>query len=93
MSSTRPGTKPTRNTLSFSPKQSAERIGCSYWRALYMIRTGELPSIVIGKRRRVPRAAIEALLASAGSPRQPQRVRRIPDQIPDGKMAAAGPDN
>ena len=48
-------------------EQAAEYLGISRPTAYEAVHTGELPHIRIGRRILVPRAALEKLLANAGS--------------------------
>ncbi len=40
------------------------QIGCSHGKAYAMLREGEIPSMKIGKLRRIPQDAIDAYLAA-----------------------------
>jgi excisionase family DNA binding protein len=59
-------TDPERQTLTV--EEAARALGCGRNAAYQGVRRGEIPSIRIGKRLLVPRAALERLLAEpAGS--------------------------
>lgn len=50
-------------TMTLSVREAGRELGVSRSRAYELIRAGELPSIKIGRSRRVPRSAIEAYIA------------------------------
>jgi excisionase family DNA binding protein len=58
--STKPGEAPCST---YTVDQAAKILGISRWAAYQAAREGELPTIRIGKRLIVPRAALERMLA------------------------------
>lgn len=52
--------------LTYSVEEAGELIGVSRNNAYNLAKTGSLPTIKMGKRLLVPKAALEKLLASAG---------------------------
>ncbi len=55
--------------LVYTVEEAGRLLGVSRTTAYECVRTGQLPSVRLGRRIVVPRAAIEALLAGAGSDR------------------------
>lgn len=51
--------------LGYSPAEFAAAFGCTRQHVQNLIARGELPSIKLGRLRRIPRAAVEALLEEA----------------------------
>jgi excisionase family DNA binding protein len=55
--------------LTYTIPEVAELLGISRSTAYACVRRGEIPALVLGTRRVVPRAGLEALLANAGATR------------------------
>ncbi|MCC5954173.1 MAG: helix-turn-helix domain-containing protein [Acidimicrobiia bacterium] len=53
----------TVDRLAYSPAEAAQALGCTRQHIYNMLTRGELHSIKLGKRRFIPRAGLEALLA------------------------------
>lgn len=54
--------------LTYTILEVAELLGISRSTAYECVRRGEIPALALDTRRVVPRAALEALLAAAGTP-------------------------
>jgi excisionase family DNA binding protein len=54
--------------LTHTVEEAGKLLGLSRNSAYALARTGELPTVRLGKRLLVPKAALERLLASAGAP-------------------------
>ncbi len=55
------------NKLDMSIQECANLLGIGRTSAYEAIRRGDIPSVKIGRRRLVPRVALERLLAEAGT--------------------------
>ena len=64
--------------LAYSVEEAAELLGISKTSAYQAAQRGELPSVIIGRRRLVPRAALDRLLAGDVSLPGATRGRRTP---------------
>lgn len=51
--------------LGYSPSEFAAAFGCTRQHVQNLIARGELPSIKLGRLRRIPRATVDALLEEA----------------------------
>ncbi len=72
------GASPTPGTVerqAYSVEEVAAALGISRTSAYLAAQRGELPSVIIGRRRVVPKAALERLLAG-DTPRPATRVPR-----------------
>jgi excisionase family DNA binding protein len=54
--------------LGYSPSEFAAAFGCTRQHVQNLIARGEIPSIKLGRLRRIPRAAVEALLSEDAAP-------------------------
>lgn len=57
----------TNNRLTLTPKEACKLLGLSRGLMYEAIRTGQIPSIRIGRRILIPRAALERLLENPKS--------------------------
>jgi excisionase family DNA binding protein len=59
---------PTADTerLGYSPAEFAAAFGCTRQHVMNLIARGELPSIKLGRLRRIPAPVVDALLSDAG---------------------------
>jgi excisionase family DNA binding protein len=53
--------------LAYSPAEFAAAVGCSRQHVQNLIARGELRSVKLGRKRLIPRAAVDALLEESGS--------------------------
>jgi excisionase family DNA binding protein len=53
--------------LAFGVQEAADALGVSRELVKHMIRTGELPSVKLGRRRLISRKALERFLAGGGT--------------------------
>jgi excisionase family DNA binding protein len=74
-----------------SPEEVAARIPCGLRLAADMIRAKVIPSILVGKRRRVPVDAFNAYIAGQTAPPKPAPRPVLVEE--DRKLASCGPDN
>ena len=51
--------------LTLTVEEAAQRLGLSRWSAYNLAKNGELPTIKLGRRVLVPKAALDRLLAGA----------------------------
>jgi excisionase family DNA binding protein len=58
----------TVDALAFNPDRAAEMIGLGRTKTYEVIRTGELRSIKVGRRRLVPLSAITEFLSQSSAP-------------------------
>lgn len=56
--------------LTFTVSETASLLGLSRNSAFKGVMTGEIPHIRVGKRILIPRRALEAMLATAGRPKE-----------------------
>ncbi|MGH9287513.1 MAG: helix-turn-helix domain-containing protein [Acidimicrobiales bacterium] len=52
--------------IAYSPAEFAAAVGCSRQHVQNLIARGELPSVKLGRKRLIPRTALEALFEEAG---------------------------
>jgi excisionase family DNA binding protein len=57
----------TQEKLVYTIREASVLLGISHIHGYLMAKRGEIPTIKLGKRILVPRAALEKLLANAGS--------------------------
>ncbi len=65
-SPTRQRRPPTRDHLTLTVEEAGEQLGISRALAYEAVRRGEIPSIKIGRRILIPKAALNRMLESAG---------------------------
>ena len=58
---------PTEPRLAFGVQEVADALGVSRELVKHMIRTGELPSVKLGRRRLISRKALERFLSGGGA--------------------------
>lgn len=63
----------TVSPLLLRPEQAALLLGCGRTYIYGLMDRGELPSIRIGRLRRIPRAAVEAYIADQDAIQNPRR--------------------
>lgn len=56
----------------FSTQEAADFLGVSQWLILELVKRGELPSLRLGRRIVVPRAALDQMLESATRRERPR---------------------
>ena len=61
-----PATSSGEPRLAFGVQEVADALGVSRELVKHMIRTGELPSVKLGRRRLISRKALERFLAGGG---------------------------
>jgi len=70
--------RPSTDRALLRAEEVAEILGISRWNAQDLIREGRVPSVMVGKRRRVPVAALHAWVAQ-----QAERSLREPGATPE----------